>query len=128
MTKTLTDEPNHDHPEAFCLMKYRADDGSVEELIWNSRDGVTPFVITMQNGKPGTHINWHEDVYAPGHQLKPGERYFADLTPERALKYAQRNIDNWREAGYDVDVAGLDPQALADGYLVDGAPDILTFE
>jgi len=32
----------HRHVEAFCLMHYACDCGH-HEVIWNSRDGVTPF-------------------------------------------------------------------------------------
>jgi len=42
------------HAGAFCLMTYRADDGTEEEQVWNSRDGVTPFVITLRSGKAAT--------------------------------------------------------------------------
>lgn len=31
------------HGEAFQLMLYKAEDGSAEFWVWNSRDGVTPF-------------------------------------------------------------------------------------
>ena len=32
----------HNHKEAYMLMNYRCECGH-HELIWNSRDGVTPF-------------------------------------------------------------------------------------
>ena len=53
--------PRYRHPEAFMIMTYRADDGIEEERIWNSRDGVTPFVITLRNGKQATHVDWGQD-------------------------------------------------------------------
>jgi hypothetical protein len=64
------------HMEAFRLMTYRSDDGTEEELIWNSRDGVTPFVIRLRSGKTATHVNWTNDRRIPDHQLKHGDRYF----------------------------------------------------
>jgi hypothetical protein len=41
------------HAEAFQLMLYRAEDGS-EAWFWNSRDGVTPFITTI-DGKQYRH-------------------------------------------------------------------------
>lgn len=35
------------HAEAFMLMTYREVDGDSALLVWNSRDGVTPFVINI---------------------------------------------------------------------------------
>lgn len=78
------------HSEAFALMKYRADDGTEEEIIWNSRDGVTPFVITLRSGKAATHVDWTHDIYAPNYTPKLGERIFVDLTPQAAEVYAKR--------------------------------------
>ncbi len=33
------------HGEAFQLMRYGEKNGEKEQLIWNSRDDVTPFII-----------------------------------------------------------------------------------
>jgi hypothetical protein len=35
----------HDYIEAFCLMLYKCDKCGTIEILWNSRDGVTPFCI-----------------------------------------------------------------------------------
>ena len=79
----------HNHGEAFCLMRYESEDGRVVELLWNSRDGVTPFTITAKDGQtPLQHVNWKSDEYRPEHQLQPGDRYFGKLTREAAAAYA----------------------------------------
>ncbi len=39
------------HREAFMLMTYVSEGGHLELRIWNSRDGVTPFQITIDNVK-----------------------------------------------------------------------------
>jgi hypothetical protein len=78
------------------IMTYRADDGIEEERIWNSRDGVTPFVITLRSGKQATHADWGRDQrMGEDWTPPPGMRYFADLTPERARAHAERNYDAW---------------------------------
>lgn len=114
------------------LMTYQADDGSEIEHVWNSRDGVTPFVITLRSGKPARHVNWERDVYAPGHKPQPGTRMFVDMTPERArqlaLANARRAFDEARP-GVDPREIWATPEAMADDleadYLRPGAPDLI---
>jgi len=90
------------HREAYCLMKYAIIKYSQvgnyvgeEELIWNSRDGVAPFLIKSEGGKELIHINWKEDKFAPHHILTNGDRYFADMSRARAeflaRKWVQKN-------------------------------------
>jgi hypothetical protein len=115
--------PEYQHGEAFCLMAYRADDGTEEETIWNSRDGVTPFVITLRSGKTATHVDWHRDRRVPDYQPRPGERIFVDLTEDKAREYARRNRRHYLRQGYD-GVPSI--AALARDYLHDGqAPDLI---
>lgn len=91
----------YQHAEAFMLMTYRSDDGTEEELIWNSRDGVTPFVITLRSGKQATHVDWHNDRRLPDYQPRPGERIFVDLTEEAARRYARANAERfWDDEAY----------------------------
>jgi hypothetical protein len=84
------------HAEAYCVLTYVADDGSESEQVWNSRDGTTPFVITLRSGKPASHADWAADRRMPEDWTPPpGMRYFADLTPERARALADRNVARW---------------------------------
>lgn len=62
MKLSTTEQIFFAHQEAYCLMQYDADDGTETEVVWNSRDGVTPFGITLRSGKPATHARWGEDV------------------------------------------------------------------
>ena len=122
------------HPEAFSVMTYRADDGIEEERIWNSRDGVTPFVITLRNGKQATHVDWDQDQrMAEDWTPPPGMRYFADLTPERARVHAARNYDAWTAdpaQPRDIAILGANRERaiakLAGSYLErPGGPDLI---
>jgi hypothetical protein len=90
----------YQHAEAFCLMTYRSDDGTEEEVIWNSRDGVTPFIITLRSGKQARHVDWRSDRRVPDYRPKPGERIFVDLTEARARQLVKRNRRQWRRQGY----------------------------
>jgi hypothetical protein len=83
------------HAEAFCLMYYAADDGSEGELVWNSRDGVTPFVIRLRSGAEATHSGHivRPKRMPPWWQPPPGMRVFTDLTPQRAEQLATARVD-----------------------------------
>lgn len=84
------------HAEAFMLMVYEADDHSETETVWNSRDGVTPFVITLRSGRQATHVRWAADRRMPEGWVPPsGMRVFTDLTPERARQLAEARVDQW---------------------------------
>jgi len=63
----------HNHVEAFKLMQYADKLGNVE-ILWNSRDGVTPFGITSRAGREMFHINWQQDRYVPDHIPNVGDR------------------------------------------------------
>lgn len=76
-------------------MLYRSMDGKEEEVLWNSRDGVTPFIILSKKGTPLCHVNWNQDKKRKNHKLKKGDRYFADLTKERALVLASSVVNNF---------------------------------
>jgi hypothetical protein len=121
------------HPEAYCLMTYRSDDGTEEEVLWNSRDGVTPFVITLRSGKQATHVDWHNDQRVPDYQPAPGTRLFVDLTEDRAHELARSAAQAWFDDPTELgqlarsEYRTVDDMAamLATQYLqVPGAPDI----
>lgn len=119
----------YNHREAYCLMKYRSDDGTEEEIIWNSRDGVTPFTLTLRSGKIATHVDWQLDRRVPDYVPKSGERIFIDLTKERAMELAARHLENWRASGMDMDMDGAPTvDELAESYMRPGAPDIKVVE
>lgn len=84
----------HNHPEAFRLMEYVSEDDTEREVLWNSRDGVTPFIISSPtSGVELIHKNWKADRYAPNHVPKVGDRIFVDLTLQRARVFAARQVE-----------------------------------
>jgi hypothetical protein len=92
-------EAEYQHAEAFCVMTYRSDDGTEDEEVWNSRDGVTPFVITLRSGKQATHVNWRSDVHRPDFIPPPGSRVFIDMTDSRAREITAANCASWWNDG-----------------------------
>lgn len=99
----MTDSPRatghksspYEHADAFKVMTYRSDDGTEEETVWNSRDGVTSYVITLRSGKHARHVDWHNDRCDNGYQPPPGSRLFVDLTLERARVIAEQAVDRY---------------------------------
>lgn len=81
----------HKYIEAFCLLRYETEDGAEVELLWNSRDGVTPPVINSREGAEMRLVGPHE--YAPDHTPEVGDRIFVDLTPQRARVLAAQFIE-----------------------------------
>lgn len=84
------------HAEAFRQMNYRCQECGYHEILWNSRDGVTPFCISCPKCKDAigmTHVDWHNDRFEPFFRPMKGQRYFADMTRWRARELANRNAD-----------------------------------
>lgn len=86
------------------LMVYRCSDCGHQETIWNSRDGVTPFGVACPSCNDGNmrHVDWWRDAYAPSHQLRPGQRYFRDGTPEEAAAIMRHRLEMLVGGPYEV--------------------------
>jgi hypothetical protein len=70
------------YKEAFCLMLYRCNLCGTIEVLWNSRDGVTPFSICCsqchrENEFPQMiHIGWQLDICKQDYKPFEGQRVF----------------------------------------------------
>ena len=79
----MSNNPQYKHNEAFCLMRYGSDDGTEIEVLWNSRDGVTPFMIGSRLTEGMLrHIDWREDKCRPDFTPHKGMRIFVNATKE----------------------------------------------
>ena len=79
----MSNNPQYKHNEAFCLMRYGSDDGTEIEVLWNSRDGVTPFMIGSRLTEGMLrHIDWQEDKCRPDLTPHKGMRIFVNATKE----------------------------------------------
>lgn len=118
------------HAEAFCIMQYRCEKCGFEEKIWNSRDGVTPFIIGCPScGSPShKHINFERDAFSPNHSmiLNKGDRFFIDMTIERSREYAVVRVDRQIEVGFlKQSQRNFAIKQITDSYFGDGCnPDI----
>lgn len=89
---------NFKHVEAYCLMYYVVKATGETELLWNSRDGVTPIMITSRNGDEARHVSTRErpDRRALEHVPAVGDRIFVDLTEARARALVTEAIERRR--------------------------------
>lgn len=85
--------------EAFCLMKYKCQKCETIETLWNSRDGVTPFVIDcIRCNDKMRHIDWEGDKKAINHTPYRNQRVFVGFPMELAKLYARKWADlNWND-------------------------------
>lgn len=124
--------PRYNHAEAFCLMRYGAVDDNDRPadgllIIWNSRDGVTPFCI-FHEGKEYRHVEWSRDRCVPEHKLYPGDLFFRDQTVDDARAFADRRAKQfWTENAYGEHEEFANEEALRDVLMADmlkheGAP------
>lgn len=96
----------YQHREAFCLMEYQPQDQEIEKLgpgeipetrsiiIWNSRDGVTPFCCSIE-GIEYQHVNWNRDFCDPYHVPKVGDYIFIDCDREAWEAIEKAKIEEW---------------------------------
>jgi len=87
--------------EAFCLMEYASKDGREIEYIWNSRDGVTPFIVMSRRGTELSHAHWSRDRRIVDFVPQPGSRLFVDVTEERAREVMTQRVERgWDDRAY----------------------------
>ncbi|MEE8503966.1 MAG: hypothetical protein V3T26_05905 [candidate division NC10 bacterium] len=93
---------NHTYKEAFMLMTYQCQECGVEEGIWNSRDGITPFSVGCREcAGLMNHVLWKNDCYAPQFIPPPRSRMFVNLTMERSRAGARKlDEESWDDPKY----------------------------
>jgi hypothetical protein len=89
--------------DAFMLMTYFCSCGH-REVIWNSRDGITPFAMGCPScGEPTLqHIHWSSDVRAPNHVPHHGQGVWRDGTVEDAVAIMTKRLDGCIGTKYEV--------------------------
>jgi hypothetical protein len=98
MSKTIK---KYNHVEAFCLMFYRCEKCGQLEVLWNSRDGVTPFIIGCSECDGNmVHINMKFDHAVEDHIVEKGERVFIDMPESLKETFARRSLKAYKESKY----------------------------
>lgn len=88
----------YNHAEAFCWMYYCSGDGKIGRWIYNSRDGVTPF-ITFHNGVQLRHTFMRHDLRQPNYKPVPGDWIWRSYTEEEARDLIHRRIESMKKHG-----------------------------
>ena len=109
----------YNHGEAFKVMEYECDDCGQSEMIWNSRDGVTPMFLssclTCGDGKVA-HVNWKDDRFDPNHIPQPGERVWIDMPDELRLPVARAQLAAFdREAPLSKELDPVERESIIKG-------------
>lgn len=102
------------YAEAYCLMWYACTCGH-RELVWNSRDGVTPFGMLCPSCGNATlnHVDWDLDKRSPKHELNFRQRFWRDGTKEEALIIFSQRMKAFKAAG-NTPKEGYEKQVLCD--------------
>jgi len=118
------------HKEAYCLMQYQDTANGEIEVLWNSRDGVTPFCITSRAGNEALHIQFAEDRCEPMHVPALGDRVFVDLSIQRAREMRTAYVEAWWDSLSDIFESKADAvEQLARGDVDSGTrPDIVVVD
>jgi hypothetical protein len=117
------------HAEAYMLMLYTSKGGTRNELIWNSRDGVTPFIVRGFSGEELTHASFKKDVRIERLLPPVGMRIFVDLSPKRAREVGNAWADNFWDAGLKHYFPTKEAAVLSwVSHLHDGEPDLVTVD
>jgi len=94
-------EQEHIFREGFMVMMYECEDCNQVEHIWNSRNGVTPFMIGCRECKGHmSHIQWGKDSFNPNYKPHPHDRVFVDMSQEHANDFARRDYMRFRAGGH----------------------------
>lgn len=86
--------------EAFCLMLYQDQITGELEIVWNSRDAITPFGMRSRAGNDSVHVAWPSDLFSPFHVPAIGDRVFVDLTIDVAREQRRQYVERfWADPG-----------------------------
>jgi hypothetical protein len=121
--------------DAFALMWYECKKCKKREQIWNSRSRVTPFgtncAVENCSGLM-SHVDWHLDSFEPMHELKVGDRFFADFSKEAHEKEYRKVVDeNWDTGRYPINILADTKEEALQMFMNEwefGTPCTLVFE
>ena len=90
------------HKEAFCLMRYKCTECGHEEIIWNSRDGVTPFGTACPDCSASMlHVDWGYDTCEPEYSLNRFQKFWRNGTQAEARISLQNRFTSMKGTKYE---------------------------
>lgn len=98
----MTTNQKFNHAEAFCWMEYfgKANNGrgTISVRIYNSRDGVTPFILRCEQFEMDLqHVHWQGDIRNVEYLPKKGDLIWRDITKQDVEKMSKRVLEQRRE-------------------------------
>ena len=84
-------------------MYYSNEDGSVGVWIYNSRDGVTPF-ICFKDGIELQHRYWNKDLQQPNYKPKAGDLVWRDIIRSEVEDVMRHRIEKHPEYLFGRDI------------------------
>lgn len=127
----------YEYKTAFCIMLYQCELCGKKEELWNSRDGVTPFIINCVScGGSAQHINWGKDECIFDYNSPSHTRVFVNLTLKKAIEYSKKRVESaksFEEGKFYFDVEDYKNierfiNIVIDMYKGGTAPDIISSE
>jgi len=90
---------NSTYPEAFKVMRYGCKKCRNVQLVWNSRNGVSPFSIGCSCGGSADHIQWERDklcIEVDVAIMEGAKKMFISPSPERYVEFVKEHVQkNW---------------------------------
>lgn len=122
----------YNHTEAFCLMMYHCESCGKYETLWNSRDGVTPFIIgCAECGGQMQHIRMAFDRQVTDHILNKGDRVFIDMPESLKEPFARKSLNAYKDSEhYDKHMSKSDEEQVKEivDNMNEGEPFIVTIQ
>ena len=109
----------YNHAEAFFHMQYVGQNGnnSISLVIWNSRDGVTPFMTySREYGIQLQHVQWGKDVFDKDYKPKKGDLIWASHNEQTAKELAEDCYQKQSEFLNEISVMSKDERIEKFGY------------
>lgn len=106
---------DYQQPENSALMHYQCKECGHVEMLWNSRNAVTPFGISCGlDGCDGmkNHVNWAQDGLFPMLPPQAG-RVFVSITHEDARQLAEQQWERFASKGVAPATPGSKEEVLA---------------
>lgn len=102
VTPGIMQNPEHTHAEAYCRMEYFAKSINRMIVIWNSRDGITPFCAFI-DGVEYQHVNWALDQWQRYWVPDVGDLIFIDCDYATWEAQEKEHIErDWENPEYPI--------------------------